>query len=113
VLKKTAENTTLATRWAAIRLSGALRAPPHGERRGQRGHPEDLSGTQVADLGPLKGLTALQTLDLSRTQVADLGPVQDLPNLKAISSGAPDAEKQRFDAYRAQKGLRIVSDTVP
>ena len=70
-----------------------------------------LSDTQVADLGPLKGLTALQTLNLSGTKVVDLGPVQDLPNLKAIS-GAPDAEKQRFDAYRAQKGLSIVSDTI-
>jgi hypothetical protein len=58
-----------------------------------------------------QGLTALQKLDPSDTQVADLGPVQDLPNLKAIG-GAPDAEKQRFDAYRAQKGLRIVSDNV-
>ena len=33
----------------------------------------DLSDTQVADLGPLKGLTALQSLDLSDTRVADLG----------------------------------------
>jgi hypothetical protein len=67
----------------------------------------DLFNTQVADLEPLKGLPALQSLDLSNTHVVDLGPVQDLPNLKVIS-GAPDAEKQRFDAYRAQKGLRIV-----
>ena len=33
------------------------------------------------------------------------------PSLKDIR-GAPDAEKQRFDAYRAQKGLHIVSDTI-
>jgi hypothetical protein len=70
-----------------------------------------MGDTQVADLGPLKGLTALQTLALSGTQVADLGPVQDLLNLEAIK-GAPVAEKQRFDAYRAQKGLGIVSDKI-
>jgi hypothetical protein len=68
-----------------------------------------LSGTHVADLGPLKGLTALQSLHLSGTPDVGLGPVQDLPNLKAIS-GAPDAEKRRFDAYRAQKGLPPIAD---
>jgi hypothetical protein len=67
-----------------------------------------LNGTQVTDLEPLKGLTELQTLDLSNTQVMDLAPVQDLPNLTKIT-GASDVERQRFDAYRAKKGLPILS----
>jgi hypothetical protein len=44
----------------------------------------DLSGTQVANLEPLKGLTALQTLDLSNTQVANLEPLKGLTALQRL-----------------------------
>ena len=67
----------------------------------------DLYRTQVADLKPLKDLKALHTLDLSRTQVADLTPVQDLPGLSTIN-GVPEAELQKLNAYRLQKGLPVV-----
>jgi Leucine-rich repeat (LRR) protein len=39
----------------------------------------NLSGTQVADLAPLAGLTGLQWLDLAGTQVADLAPWRASP----------------------------------
>ena len=46
----------------------------------------DLSNTKVADLGPLKGLTALQTsLTLSSMQVADLGPLKGLTALQTLN----------------------------
>ena len=67
----------------------------------------NLASTQVADLAPLKGLTALQSLDLSYTKVADLAPLQDLPNLKSIR-GAPEAELEKLNAYRSQKGLPLI-----
>jgi Leucine-rich repeat (LRR) protein len=44
----------------------------------------NLSGTNVADVGPLKGLTALRSLDLSHTHVTDLGPLKGLPNLRHL-----------------------------
>jgi hypothetical protein len=43
-----------------------------------------LSGTQIADLAPFKGLTALQLLDLSGTQVADLSPLVGLTALREL-----------------------------
>jgi len=55
------------------------------------------------------GLTALRFLDLTGTPIVDLMAVQGLPNLQGVE-GAPVAEKQRFDEYRAQKGLRAVGD---
>jgi internalin A len=44
----------------------------------------NVSGTPVADLTPLAKLNALQTLDISHTQVADLSPLRSL-----ISQGCP------------------------
>ncbi len=41
---------------------------------------------QVADLEPLKGLTALQTLDLDGTQVANLDPLKGLTALQTLES---------------------------
>ena len=35
-------------------------------------------GTQVSDLAPLAGLTALQSLYLIRTQVSDIAPLAGL-----------------------------------
>ena len=43
-----------------------------------------LAGNPVSDLGPLQGLSALQSLDCSRTKVSDLGPLQDLSALQSL-----------------------------
>jgi Leucine-rich repeat (LRR) protein len=48
-------------------------------------HTVDLSGKQVADIEPLKGLTALQNLDLSGTQVANIEPLKDLTALQSLN----------------------------
>ena len=47
----------------------------------------DLSRTQVSDLTPLRGLTALQGLDLSETQVSDLTPLRGLTALQNLHLG--------------------------
>jgi hypothetical protein len=71
----------------------------------------NLSFTVVADLEPLKALTALQSLNLSGTKAADLAPVQDLPNLESITVlpdlglGLPNLGLERLNNYRAGKGL--------
>ena len=41
-------------------------------------------GAPVADLEPLKGLTALQTLDLNGTEVANLEPLKGLTALQGL-----------------------------
>ncbi len=43
-----------------------------------------LEGTQVSDLEPIKGLTSLQQLDVSGTQVSDLEPIKGLTSLKVL-----------------------------
>ena len=45
----------------------------------------DLSGTQVANLEPLKGLSSLQSLNLERTQVANLEPLKGLSSLQSLN----------------------------
>ncbi len=45
----------------------------------------NVSYTKVADLGPLAGLTALQTLNVSYTKVADLGPLAGLTALQRLN----------------------------
>ncbi|MFO1039057.1 MAG: COR domain-containing protein [Geminicoccaceae bacterium] len=45
----------------------------------------DCSYTQVADLGPLAGLTALQQLDCRETPVVDLGPLAGLTALQQLN----------------------------
>jgi len=44
----------------------------------------DCSETQVSDLGPLVGLSALQSLDCAGTQVSDLGPLAGLTALQEL-----------------------------
>ncbi len=44
----------------------------------------DLSGTEVDNLEPLKGLTALQSLDLSNTGVENLEPLRGLTALQSL-----------------------------
>jgi hypothetical protein len=69
----------------------------------------NLYNTEVRDLAPLTGLTALNFLELSGTTVTDLAPAQELPNLKRII-GAPKAELQNLNVYRAKKGLPDIAD---
>jgi Leucine Rich repeats (2 copies) len=65
-----------------------------------------LANTQVRDLEPLKGLTALQTLDVSHTKVADLAPVQYVPNLEVAQlCSMPKKEMERFEDYREEHHL--------
>ena len=44
----------------------------------------DLNGTQVANVEPLKGLTALRELNLNSTQVANLEPLRGLTALETL-----------------------------
>ena len=44
----------------------------------------DCSETRVSDLGPLAGLSALQSLDCYGTQVSDLGPLAGLSALQSL-----------------------------
>jgi len=43
-----------------------------------------LAGTQVSDLDPLEGFTALKELDLQNTPVSDLTPLQGLTDLRSL-----------------------------
>jgi len=44
----------------------------------------DLSGTQVSDIEPLRGLSKLQEFNLWNTQVSDIEPLRDLSNLQML-----------------------------
>jgi len=44
----------------------------------------DLAGTGVTEAGPLSGLTALQSLDLAGTGVTDVGPLSGLTALQSL-----------------------------
>ena len=44
----------------------------------------DVTGTQVSELGPLAGLSALQSLDVGGTQVSELGPLAGLSALQSL-----------------------------
>jgi internalin A len=44
----------------------------------------DCSDTPVSDLGPVAGLSSLQSLDCSSTPVSDLGPVAGLSSLQSL-----------------------------
>ena len=62
-----------------------------------------LQRTQVADIEPLRGLAALETLDLEYTRVANLAPVQELPTLRIHGlETLPRKEVDRFINYRRQ-----------
>jgi Leucine-rich repeat (LRR) protein len=45
----------------------------------------NLSSTQVTDLEPLKGLTALTSLNLSNTHAANVEPLRDLTALTSLN----------------------------
>ena len=44
-----------------------------------------VNSTQVSDLGPLSGLSALQTLHVNSTSVSDLGPLSGLSALQTLN----------------------------
>ena len=67
----------------------------------------NLNGTQVANLEPLRGLTTLRTLDLLATKVVDLTPLQDLPDLTKVN-GVADEELKKLNAYRGSINLPLV-----
>ncbi|MEP1767407.1 MAG: leucine-rich repeat domain-containing protein, partial [Sulfitobacter sp.] len=54
-------------------------------RRDDFGSP--FGATQVIDLSPLQGLTALQSLNCGYTQVIDLSPLQGLTALQSLDCG--------------------------
>jgi len=62
----------------------------------------------VADLSPLRGLAALQSLYLSGTRVADLSPLAGLVELRHVSlpSTFPFEARRAFDESRRSRGLR-------
>ena len=61
----------------------------------------------VADLAPLAGLSALQSLDLSYTRVAALAPLAGLSALKRLDvpETIPPEVRRAFDAARRARGL--------
>ena len=48
----------------------------------------DCEGTQIADLAPLSGLAVLQSLDCSATQITDLAPLSKLAALQSLDCSA-------------------------
>jgi Leucine-rich repeat (LRR) protein len=60
----------------------------------------NLYGTQVKDLEPLEGLTALTSLILRRTNVEDLKPLQGLTGLRGL-----DVSHPIFDEYEVSLNL--------
>ncbi len=76
------------------------------------------SGTQVADIEPLKGLTALQTLDLSFTRVADIEPLKGLTALQTLYlSSTQIADIEPLKGLKALQTLDLsstqIADIVP
>ena len=68
-----------------------------------------LNGTQVTDLAPLKGLTALQRLDLDGTQVTDLAPLKGLTALKSLYlQGTPVTEEEIAALRAALPGTTLI-----
>ncbi len=67
-----------------------------------------LAQTQVADVRPLAGLTALEFLDLSDTLIADLGPLANLTALTSLDlAHTRVADLTPLANCRAIKALRV------
>ena len=76
----------------------------------------NLFGTPVTDLEPLKGLSSLQTLSLYLTQVANLEPLKGLSSLQTLSLYGTQVAKEHVDEfrrYRNASGLRNVDVAFP
>jgi hypothetical protein len=50
----------------------------------------DLSGSEISDLEPMKGLRSLQSLHLRRTQVSNLEPIKGLSSLERLDLGGTE-----------------------
>ncbi|MDJ0628834.1 MAG: COR domain-containing protein [Rhodobacter sp.] len=77
-----------------------------------------VGATQVSDLGPLAGLTALQNLDCRNTQVSDLGPLAELTALQSLTiSGTEVSDLGPLAGLTALQSLTCssteVSDLAP
>ena len=68
----------------------------------------DAIRTQVTDLGPLAGLTALQSLDLHETRVTDLGPLAGLTaSSPSTSSGTKVTDLGPLAGLTALQSLNL------
>ncbi|MSP01772.1 MAG: hypothetical protein EXR07_12100 [Acetobacteraceae bacterium] len=67
----------------------------------------DLSGTQVANLDPLKGMTALQTLDLSGTEVVNLDPLKGMTALQTLDLSG--TEVVNLDPLKGMTALQTLN----
>ena len=73
----------------------------------------DLTNTQVGDLAPLAGLTALQTLKLRNTQVGDLAPLAGLTALQSLDlEGTPVGDLAPLAGLTALQGLNLMNTQV-
>src|SRR6202022_223712 len=64
-------------------------------RRSPRTQSLTCAGTQVKDLGPLEGLTALRSLTCGRTQVKELAPLAGLSSLESLHRRGPISRPTR------------------
>ena len=72
-----------------------------------------LSGTQVANLEPLKGLIALQQLHLSNTKVANLEPLKGLIALQQLDlSNTPVVNLEPLKGLRILQRLNLINTKV-
>ena len=70
-----------------------------------------IARTQVADLGPLAGFTALRTLDASHTSVVELAPLTSLTALELLDlDGTPITDIGPLANLTALTFLRTVLD---
>ena len=71
----------------------------------------DLSGTQIGNLEPLKGLTALQTLYLRRTQVSHLEPLKGLTALQTLDLSG--TQVSHLEPLKGLTALRTLDLSAP
>src|SRR4051812_35909917 len=73
----------------------------------------DLRGTQVRDVSPLGALTALRTLDLMRTQVRDVSPLGALTALQRLDLSATQvSDVSPLGALTALQNLYLIGTAV-
>ena len=82
--KQTLRCEVSGTTWTIRSLAAAAPALASPGRSDARPHPS----TPVSSVEPLKGLTALQTLDLSGTQVSSIEPLKGLTALQTLDLSA-------------------------
>jgi Leucine-rich repeat (LRR) protein len=71
----------------------------------------NLSGTQVANIEPLKGLTALQNLYLLGTQVANIEPLKGLTKLQNLDLS--QTQVANIDPLKGLTKLKIIWSPPP